>query len=186
MRGDEAKKHCPEIELVRVPNVREKADLTKYREAGKEVAAVLQKNTSLLERASVDEAYLDITDRVEERLRLVNSGDYDLLLTKLENTYAVGYKVLDKLLRLVTDADEERDMFEEEEENDDEMEFDAPPLDEETKKSNLRLLIGATIVNEIRAQVKEETGEWINQNSPLNHIKVQISSRLRMFRWNRS
>lgn len=30
MRGNEAKKHCPEIELVRVPNVRGKADLTKY------------------------------------------------------------------------------------------------------------------------------------------------------------
>lgn len=30
MRGDEAKKHCPEIELVSVPSVRGKADLTKY------------------------------------------------------------------------------------------------------------------------------------------------------------
>lgn len=29
MRGDEAKKVCPEIELVRVPNIRGKADLTK-------------------------------------------------------------------------------------------------------------------------------------------------------------
>lgn len=30
MRGDEAKKICPNIELVRVPNVRGKADLTKF------------------------------------------------------------------------------------------------------------------------------------------------------------
>lgn len=29
MRGDEAKTHCPEIELVRVPSIRGKADLTK-------------------------------------------------------------------------------------------------------------------------------------------------------------
>jgi hypothetical protein len=29
MRGDDAKKHCPEIELVTVPTVRDKADLTK-------------------------------------------------------------------------------------------------------------------------------------------------------------
>lgn len=35
MRGDEAKQHCPDIELVRVPNIREKADLSKYRDAGK-------------------------------------------------------------------------------------------------------------------------------------------------------
>ena len=53
MRGDEAKEHCPDIELVRVPNIREKADLSKYRDAGKEVAAVLQTFTPLLERASV-------------------------------------------------------------------------------------------------------------------------------------
>lgn len=30
MRGDDAKKHCPEIILVSVPTVREKADLTRY------------------------------------------------------------------------------------------------------------------------------------------------------------
>lgn len=72
MRGDEAKKHCPDIELVRVPNIRQKADLSKYRDAGKDVASVLQTYTSLLERASVDEAYLDITDQVLERLQQMN------------------------------------------------------------------------------------------------------------------
>lgn len=33
----------------------------RYRDAGIEVAKVLQKFTTLLERASIDEAYLDIT-----------------------------------------------------------------------------------------------------------------------------
>lgn len=69
MRGDEAAEHCPEIALVRVPNVREKADLSKYRDAGREVALVLQTFTPLLERASVDEAYLDITQNVIARLK---------------------------------------------------------------------------------------------------------------------
>lgn len=69
MRGDEAAEHCPEIALVRVPNVREKADLSKYRDAGREVALVLQTFTPLLERASVDEAYLDITQNVNSRLK---------------------------------------------------------------------------------------------------------------------
>lgn len=72
MRGEEAKQQCPDIELARVPNVRGKADLTKYREAGKEVAAVLQTFTPLLERASVDEAYLDITQNVQNRLLEMN------------------------------------------------------------------------------------------------------------------
>lgn len=113
MRGDEAKEQCPDIELAKVPNVREKADLSKYRDAGKEVAAVLQTFTPLLQRASIDEAYLDITDRVHARLvemnevSIVTSIDArnDLLLNSfilpqgrfalqpevLKNTFALGY-----------------------------------------------------------------------------------------------
>lgn len=68
MRGDEARKQCPELELVRVPIVRGKADLSKYRNAGKQVAAVLQTFSPLMTRASVDEAYLDLTERVNNRL----------------------------------------------------------------------------------------------------------------------
>lgn len=72
MRGDQAKEQCPEIELVKVPNNHEKADLSKYRKAGKEVATVLQTFTAALERASVDEAYLDITEQVQKRLLEMN------------------------------------------------------------------------------------------------------------------
>lgn len=72
MRGDEAKQQCPELELVRVPIVRGKADLSKYRNAGKQVAAVLQTFTPLMTRASVDEAYLDLTERVNNRLADMN------------------------------------------------------------------------------------------------------------------
>lgn len=168
MRGDEAKKHCPEIVLARVPSVREKADLTKYRDAGKEVAVVLQKNTTLLERASVDEAYLDITDRVEDRLKMVNSREFLLTPETLQNTFAVGHELLTNFVNLLSNAVQQKGSKddgeqEEQEEEDDEMEdeFGDVPMDEETKSSNLRLLIGATIVNEIRAQVKEETGKWI-------------------------
>lgn len=72
MRGDEAKEQCPDIELVKVPNIREKADLSKYRNAGKQVATVLQTYTPLLTRASVDEAYLDLTEQVQNRLLDMN------------------------------------------------------------------------------------------------------------------
>lgn len=148
MRGDEAKKHCPEIELVRVPSVREKADLSKYREAGKEVAVVLQKNTNLLERASIDEAYLDITQRVDERMEMMEKGAFSMNIKTLENSFTVGYKSMDVFLAENLDPEDSLN------ESDREME-----MNEETKCSNLRLLLGATIVNEIRAQVKEETGE---------------------------
>lgn len=72
MRGDEAKQQCPDIELPRVASKNGKADISKYRDAGKEIAAVLQTYTPLLERASVDEAYLDITQNVQDRLLEMN------------------------------------------------------------------------------------------------------------------
>lgn len=65
MRGDEAKEKCPEITLVRVPEARGKANLTLYREAGAEVIAVLSRFCDHCERASVDEAYLDLTENVK-------------------------------------------------------------------------------------------------------------------------
>ena len=65
MRGDEAKEKCPEINLVRVPEARGKANLVLYREAGAEVIAVLSRFCENCERASVDEAYLDLTESVK-------------------------------------------------------------------------------------------------------------------------
>ena len=38
MRGDLARKACPELQLVQVPTAHGKADLTLYRDAGKQVS----------------------------------------------------------------------------------------------------------------------------------------------------
>ncbi|XP_051125403.1 DNA polymerase eta isoform X2 [Andrographis paniculata] len=67
MRGDEAKKVCPDIQLVQVPVARGKADLTVYRNAGSEVVSVLSKK-GRCERASIDEVYLDLTEAAETML----------------------------------------------------------------------------------------------------------------------
>ncbi|GBP66596.1 DNA polymerase eta [Eumeta japonica] len=89
MRGDEAKEKCPDIYLPSVPCLRGKADTSKYREAGKEVAKVLQKFTSLLERASVDEAYLDITLPVKQRMNTLDINT--ISIDSVPNTFALGY-----------------------------------------------------------------------------------------------
>lgn len=73
MRGDEAKKMCPDIELVRVNSVHGKADLSKYRDAGHKVAEVMARFEGILERASVDEAYMDISTVVNQRIETMNS-----------------------------------------------------------------------------------------------------------------
>ncbi|KAL8201549.1 hypothetical protein R6Q57_010696 [Mikania cordata] len=68
MRGDEAKKVCPEIQLVQVPVARGKADLTIYRNAGSEVVSILARK-GRCERASIDEVYLDLTEAAETMLK---------------------------------------------------------------------------------------------------------------------
>uniref|UniRef100_A0A5B7B7D7 DNA polymerase eta n=1 Tax=Davidia involucrata TaxID=16924 RepID=A0A5B7B7D7_DAVIN len=67
MRGDDAKKVCPQIQLVQVPVARGKADLSIYRNAGSEVVSILARK-GRCERASIDEVYLDLTDAVETML----------------------------------------------------------------------------------------------------------------------
>lgn len=157
MRGDEARQHCPSIELVPVPNVREKADLSKYRNAGKEVAAVLQKFTPLLERASVDEAYLDITGNVLNRLKEMNQGDYTLQPDKLTNTYAVGYDNINEFVLNISSGlkDNIPAPNPEDRPNCTNIAYAEQQLN---KRNEMNLLIGAVICNEIRIAVKEQTG----------------------------
>ncbi|KAL7614759.1 hypothetical protein Lser_V15G06581 [Lactuca serriola] len=68
MRGDEAKKVCPQIHLITVPVARGKADLNIYRNAGSEVVSILSRK-GRCERASIDEVYLDLTDAAEKLLK---------------------------------------------------------------------------------------------------------------------
>ncbi|XP_014211757.1 DNA polymerase eta [Copidosoma floridanum] len=90
MRSEEAKEKCPEIILATVPPLRGKADTSRYRSAGREVIDVLKKHCSIVERASVDEAYLDITQIVDEKLAKENIESSDLF-TELSTTYIVGH-----------------------------------------------------------------------------------------------
>lgn len=67
MRGDQARKVCPEVQLVQVPTAHGKADLTLYRDAGKQVVEILSR-MAICERASIDECYLDLTEEAHKRL----------------------------------------------------------------------------------------------------------------------
>ena len=75
MRGDEARKICPELQLVTVPTAHGKADLTLYREQGAKVVDILCSGGPV-ERASVDEAYVDVTAQAQRLLSTAaNGGD---------------------------------------------------------------------------------------------------------------
>jgi DNA polymerase eta len=75
MRGAEAKKACAELILIQVPTSHGKADLTIYRDASAQIIAVLAKRYSsiIIERASIDEVYLDLSKESEKLLQ--NSTD---------------------------------------------------------------------------------------------------------------
>ncbi|XP_039279390.1 DNA polymerase eta [Nilaparvata lugens] len=157
MRGDEAKSHCPEIELVHVPSVRGKADLTKYRDAGREVAAVLCENCKCVERASIDEAYLDLTEEVNQLLL----KEEFVSESQLANTFIVGYS---------------------QQNNNDEGErsegLNRWLYDLRNKKlddlASKKLAFGACIVEEIRASVYRKTGFRCSAGIAHNKIMAKL------------
>ncbi|XKL63029.1 hypothetical protein PGB90_005393 [Kerria lacca] len=85
MRGDDARKFCPEIELVSVPDIRGKADLSKYRNASIEIMSILCEFCPCVEKASIDEAYLDLTDVISKKTKETVTSE------NLKSTYIIGY-----------------------------------------------------------------------------------------------
>ncbi|VDO41490.1 unnamed protein product [Haemonchus placei] len=77
----EAKTKCPDLNVCFVPQGEhiDKADIQKYRDASVEVFDVLNAfdERIVVERASVDEAFLDLTEFVDQRL--IESGAAEML-----------------------------------------------------------------------------------------------------------
>ncbi|NXO03080.1 POLH polymerase, partial [Rhinopomastus cyanomelas] len=146
MWASEARALCPELLLARVPQARGKADLTRYRDASAEVMQVLSRFAAI-ERASIDEAYLDLTDSARERLRVLRGRP--LAAELLPTTFVQGLPGpgaqpqpggkeelrqhgLDEWLASLS--------------------FDNPDC------PDLQLTMGAVIVEEIRVAIEEATG----------------------------
>ncbi|XP_048479605.1 DNA polymerase eta isoform X2 [Plutella xylostella] len=123
-----------------------------YREAGKDVAKVLQKFTTLLERASIDEAYLDITAPVLERLKTADISS--VTSDAMPNTFALGYDNLDQFISDVHNYGS-----------------DSIDFDHDNAKM---LLVGAAIVSEIRAAVYAETGYRCSAGIAHNKILAKL------------
>mmetsp|Transcript_36029 Transcript_36029/g.67180 ORF Transcript_36029/g.67180 Transcript_36029/m.67180 type:complete len:868 (+) Transcript_36029:40-2643(+) len=69
MRGNEACQACPGLVLVQVPVAYGKADIGIYRDAGDSVVQILSKRYKcIVEKASVDEVYLDVTEEANRLL----------------------------------------------------------------------------------------------------------------------
>ncbi|CAL1577475.1 unnamed protein product [Knipowitschia caucasica] len=159
---DDAKKLCPELEVARVRESHGKADLTHYREASVEVIEVMSR-FAVIERASIDEAYMDLTSAVQQRLKETADKQFDPCL--LRTTYVQGYP---------HNAPEEES-------------GSAPDQDKEAERSRgleqwlssittsqctseAQLSLGAMIVEEMRAAVGKDTG--FSCSAGIAHNKV--------------
>ncbi|KAK2164994.1 hypothetical protein LSH36_56g00017 [Paralvinella palmiformis] len=160
MMGDDAKALCPDIHLFRVAEVRGKADLTKYREAGAEVIDVLSSFSQSVERASIDEAYVDLTEEVNKRL----SQYIDLPSEELKNTFIIGW--------------------EEKKPNDDETDtgvqswlehIQTDDSDDMQQQHDKKLAVGALITEQMRAAVYEQTGFRCSGGIAHNKMLAKLS-----------
>ncbi|CAG9802305.1 unnamed protein product [Chironomus riparius] len=158
MRENEAKAACPNLICVKVPSKFNKADISKYRDAGKRVANVFEQYTTMLERASIDEAYMDITENVAERVKQMREKKFTLTAQHLHNTYIVGYDNIGKFIQEVSMAVDKSETCD----------------DESYESSKLRLLIGASIVSDIRRAVKEQTGYTCSAGISHNKILAKL------------
>uniref|UniRef100_A0A8C6UE85 DNA polymerase eta n=1 Tax=Neogobius melanostomus TaxID=47308 RepID=A0A8C6UE85_9GOBI len=151
---DDAKKLCPDLEVARVRESHGKADLTHYREASVEVIEVMSR-FAVIERASIDEAYMDLTSAVQQRLKDMAGKQIEPHL--LKTTYVQGYP------QSAADEEELRSSGLA-------QWLSSLPLSGEQCPPELQLTVGAIIVEEMRAAVEKDTG--FQCSAGISHNKV--------------
>merc|ERR1712087_179309 len=80
MKMREALELCPELKIFQVEQKYGKANLRKYRIGSEAVHQVFNKFTDSIERASIDESYIDLTEMSIKRLEMIEK------MTKEDNT----------------------------------------------------------------------------------------------------
>ncbi|XP_076599354.1 DNA polymerase eta [Chaetodon auriga] len=164
---DDAKKLCPDLKVARVRESHGKADLTHYREASVEVIEVMSR-FAVIERASIDEAYMDLTAAVQQRLK--NKTDTKAEPHFLRTTYIQGYA---QSLQEQEACAEDVALDKEEQRSRGLQQWLAslpvPSLGEQSS-AELQLTVGALIVEEMRAAVEKHTG--FRCSAGISHNKV--------------
>uniref|UniRef100_A0A3B5KRB9 DNA polymerase eta n=1 Tax=Xiphophorus couchianus TaxID=32473 RepID=A0A3B5KRB9_9TELE len=157
---DDAKKLCPDLQVARVRESHGKADLTHYREASVEVIEVMSR-FAVIERASIDEAYMDLTAAVQQRCK--NIADQQIDQRLLRTTHIQGYPFPDDWSNQVDEQRRSRGVQQW-------LESLPVPTLGEQNSAELQLTVGALIVEEMRAAVEKHTG--FRCSAGISHNKV--------------
>ncbi|XP_062952382.1 DNA polymerase eta isoform X1 [Cynocephalus volans] len=159
MWADDAKKLCPDLLLAQVRESRGKANLTKYREASVEVMEIMSR-FAVIERASIDEAYIDLTRAVQERLQELQGQHISADL--LPSTYIEGFPQGPTTAEETVQKDDMRQQGL--------LQWlDSLQIDNITSP-DLQLTVGAVIVEEMRAAIERQTG--FQCSAGISHNKV--------------
>nr|XP_048699516.1 DNA polymerase eta isoform X3 [Caretta caretta] len=162
MRADEAQKRCPQLVLARVPEAYGKADLSRYREASVEVMKVMSR-FAVIERASIDEAYMDLSSAVQERLKKMQGQP--ILAERLPTTYIQGLPNVSTTAAKNKSVDCKEDLRQ----CGLHQWLESLPF-ADISCPELQLTVGAVIVEEMRAAVEAVTGlrcsAGISHNKP--------------------
>ncbi|XP_014791234.2 DNA polymerase eta [Octopus bimaculoides] len=166
MTAEDAKAKCPDILLPRIPELRGKADLTKYREAGAEVIDVFCQFCQCVERASIDEAYLDLTKIVDERMKTVDVTCITSFADQLTNTHVIGWESTED-----NKSSNKTDMSKN-------CKNDLLWWLSSVQFEDIKLAVGAVIVEEMRAAVHKQTGfscsAGISRNKMLSKLAAGL------------
>ncbi|XP_060045843.1 DNA polymerase eta isoform X2 [Erinaceus europaeus] len=158
MWADDAKKLCPDLLLAQVRELRGKANLTKYREASVEVMEIMS-HFAVIERASIDEAYVDLTSAVNERLQKLQGQRISADL--LPSTYIEGLPQGPRAEGTVQKEEIRKQGLS--------QWLDSLQIDN-TASPDLQLTVGAVIVEEMRAAIEKQTG--FQCSAGISHNKV--------------
>ncbi|KAM9666983.1 DNA polymerase eta isoform 1-T1 [Trichechus inunguis] len=159
MWADDAKKLCPDLLLVQVRESRGKADLTKYREASVEVMEVMSR-FAVMERASIDEAFIDLTSAVQERLQKLQGQPISADL--LPSTCIEGLPQGPTAAEGTVQKEEMRKQGL--------LQWLDSLQINNTASPELQLTMGAVIVEEMRAAIERQTG--FQCSAGISHNKV--------------
>ncbi|XP_032408271.1 DNA polymerase eta isoform X2 [Xiphophorus hellerii] len=161
---DDARKLCPDLQVARVRESHGKADLTHYREASVEVIEVMSR-FAVIERASIDEAYMDLTAAVQQRCK--NIADQQIDQRLLRTTHIQGYPFPDDWSNQVDGS-----ALEQRRSRGVQQWLESLPVPTlgEQNSAELQLTVGALIVEEMRAAVEKHTG--FRCSAGISHNKV--------------
>ncbi|XP_037751410.1 DNA polymerase eta isoform X1 [Chelonia mydas] len=162
MRADEAQKRCPQLVVARVPEAYGKADLSRYREASVEVMKVMSR-FAVIERASIDEAYMDLTSAVQERLKKMQGQP--ILAERLPTTYIQGLPNVSTTAAKNKSVDCKEDLRQ----CGLHQWLESLPF-ADISCPELQLTVGAVIVEEMRAAVEAVTG--LRCSAGISHNKA--------------